>query len=95
MDRFRGCSCRIYPHSDRITSMPVKTYPELGSHAADILDYVSQNPGVSKNKIIETLKKNPGIVRDIMKTLVRRGLVVDRVANGQHSYTIGRGFRNA
>lgn len=63
-------------------------YPRPGTHAARVLDHIKANPRITKNGIIEGLKLNPSVVRDLMRTLIDKGLVVDEPdAEGRHHYS--------
>lgn len=69
--------------------MPTRVvYPQPGTHTERVLNHVQSNPGVTKNGIIEALGLNPATVRDIMKTLIRRGFVEDKPdTEGHHHYS--------
>lgn len=70
--------------------MPVrlKTFPEVGSHAEQILTFIEANEGTTHNKIITGLEKNPGIVKKAIKALLDRGCIEDTPdENGYHHYS--------
>lgn len=70
--------------------MPTTTqnYPQAGTNADRILEYVREHPQTSKNGIIEGLKLNPGVVRKCVAALEEKGLLVDAPDDRRvHHYT--------
>lgn len=66
-------------------------YPRSGTHADRILTFIKKHEGTTKNSIIEALELNPSVVRDVMRILVRKGLVMDLPdSEGRHHYAANR-----
>lgn len=66
--------------------METRTYPQPGTHAERILDFVQANPGATVNRIYRALELNPSPTRDYLKTLVKKGLIEDRPDGEVHHY---------
>lgn len=63
-------------------------YPQPKTKAHDILAFIRENPGATRNAIITGLGFNPSIVRRYVQVLIEHRLVEDS-PNGQgwHCYT--------
>lgn len=63
-------------------------YPQPGTMADRILEFIRDNPRVSTNRILTKLDLNPSPARKCIKALIERGLVTDRPdGKGNHHYT--------
>ena len=75
-------------HMKSAATVSMRIYPRPGTHADRVLIHIRANPRITKNGIIEALKLNPSVVRDIMRTLIDKSLVIDEPDNeGRHHYT--------
>lgn len=69
--------------------LTVPSYPQVGTKADQILEYIRAHPQVSRNGIIEGLGFNPGIVRRLVGGLLSHNLIQDDPdPRGHHRYTV-------
>ncbi len=65
-----------------------RVYPQPGSNAATVLDFIVLNPGVTTNGVINGLTMNPSTARKCLKTLLERDKIADEPdSDGNHHYT--------
>lgn len=63
-------------------------YPLPDTKSEAILEYIRENPGVTRNSIIAGLGFNPSIVRRYVQVLIEHKLVEDTPNDrGWHCYT--------
>lgn len=61
-------------------------YPQPGTHAERVLEFIQKNPGTTRNAIIRSLALNPSIVRDCIRQLSEKGIVVDTPDSQNHHH---------
>lgn len=74
--------------------MVVKTkviYPEPGTRAAQVLHYIAENEGTTKNKIITALRMNPSVVKKCVQALMENERIVDEPDDQRHHHYRVRG----
>lgn len=63
-------------------------YPQEGTKAEEVLDFIMMNPGTSRNAIINRLGLNPSVVRKAVSALLDHGVIEDTPNEaGHHRYT--------
>jgi DNA-binding MarR family transcriptional regulator len=69
--------------------MVTLTYPEAGTNAATVLEFIRDNPGTSRNSIITALELNSSVVKKVVASLIKHGLVKDAPdERGYHRYSV-------
>jgi len=69
--------------------MNTLTYPEAGTNAASVLDYIRSNPETSRNSIITALELNSSVVKKVVVSLLRHELIEDNPdGRGYHRYSV-------
>lgn len=79
-----------YP-SDKMGNMPTTAveYPQVGTKAARILEFIRDNPGTSRNAIINQLGFNPSVVRKAVSALLEHGVIEDSPTEQHyHQYSV-------
>lgn len=67
---------------------PALVYPQTGTKAEKVLHFIRDNPGTSRNAIINRLELNPAMVRKAVQALLDHGAIMDQPnERGHHRYT--------
>lgn len=65
----------------------VKFYPQAGTNAERVLQFILQNPGKSTNYIWNKLTMNPSVARKCLVNLEKAGFIEDKKdIDGNHSW---------
>jgi DNA-binding IclR family transcriptional regulator len=68
--------------------MATLTYPETGTNASTILEYIRDNPNTSRNSIITALDLNSSVVKKVVQSLLKHELITDNPDDrGYHRYS--------
>ena len=63
-------------------------YPQAGTKAERVLEFIRDNPTTSRNAIISKLELNPSVVRKAVSALLEHEVIVDEPdERGFHRYT--------
>jgi DNA-binding IclR family transcriptional regulator len=63
-------------------------YPQAGTKAQRVLQFIRDNPKTSRNAIISQLDLNPSVVRKAVSALIDHGVIVDEPTEaGHHQYS--------